>query len=279
MKVIFRHLVLLFVVGSLSSSVTAALRYNVTYRGVLSALQTLDIADATLTDKVISNAGLRRSELQVSSAGHGIVESLYPFRYRVRSLYRENGVGAVAFELFKQTRRIKQEVFYVDSASRKLTAYGKMGDGPELPESIATQLGVGKQHRQSGDGMHVAEEQLFDRLSLLHYLGSLPLAVGSDYTLAVTNGDETFEYRVRVSSKERLAAAGRVWDTWRLRLDATDDQGEPAHKPVDLWLADEPGRMLIRAEAKHPIGRFSISLLESDSGVMNGEGMRRATAP
>jgi len=269
----------LVMVCTVSSQAIAALRYDVTYRGVLSGMQTLDIADAVLSTEPTAAAGLQRSELQISSAGHQVAESVYPFRYRVRSLYRENGAGAVAFELFKQARRSKQEVYFVDSASRRLVSYRRSGDGPDLPATIAQQLGVEQRHRQRGEGMQIVGEQIFDRLSLLQHLGSLPMGVGRDYAITVTDGDETFAYRIRVDKKEPQQAAGRTWDTWRLRLDATDEEGEPAHRPLYLWLANGPDRLLVRAEARHPIGRFSISLLETDARKMNADDMQGISVP
>ena len=279
MSMNFNHLFGLVMACAVSSPAMAALRYDVTYRGVLSGMQTLDIADAVLSTEPASTAGLQRSELQISSAGHQVVESVYPFRYRVRSLYRKNGAGAVAFELFKQTRRSKQEVYFVDSASHRLVTYRRSGDGPDLPLTIAQQLGVDQRHRQRGEGVQIVGEKVFDRLSLLQHLGSLPMSVGGDYAITVTDGDETFAYRVRIDKKEPQRAAGRTWDTWRLRLDATDEEGEPAHRPLYLWLTDGAERILVRAEARHPIGRFSISLLDTDARKMHADDMRRIPAP
>ncbi len=280
MKVFFSKLVTLVMICSVSMpAAVAALRYDVTYRGVLSAMQTLDIADAVLSTEPATEVGLQRSELQISSAGHSAVESVYPFRYRVRSLYRKNGEGAVAFELYKQTRRTRQEIFLIDPANGKLVAYRRSGVGPELPATIATQLGVEQRHRQRGEGMEVAVEQLFDRLSLLQHLGSLPMAIGRDFQLRATDGDETFTYRIQVDKREPQRAAGRTWDTWRLRLDAKDQDGKPAHRPVYLWLADQPDRMLVRAEAKHPAGRFLISLADTNAPEMRADKMRWKAVP
>lgn len=264
-----------------------SMRYLVSYRGIFSGMAWIDIADAELHARRLGDAieGLRELELRVSSEPHGFVESVYPFRYRARSLFRPDDLGTLAFERFKQTKKRRHDLFWLDRDQGRVVRFRPDGKNPQqagLPDDLSALIDPDRVMRCEGMGATLGTTPVFDRLSLLHRIRGLDLDQ-AEHLVSVTDGKRRLTYRITREKTESVEAAGRVWPAWKLKVvqvdaaDGSDDElpsDHPAeqagqvrgraHRPVFLWLSRDADRLPLLFENRHAIGRFTVRLMAAD---------------
>jgi hypothetical protein len=231
--------------------------FDVVYQGLFSAGRAIDVADATLSKQSSPGEPWALSEIAISSAGHAVAESLYPFRYRVRSLHNAE-LGSLAFARFKRARRSNQEVWLLDHDRGRSLKYRIKGQGAPLPDAIAQKLAPGVVLKFQREGAALRENPVFDQLSLLQHLRNLPFQPDASFRLSATDGKKLLDYRITVVARAPLELRDRAWNTWKLRIESRHANGRSAHLPVLLWLEDSDERIPLRAEARHPIGTFIL---------------------
>jgi hypothetical protein len=250
------------------------LHYRVSYQGILSAGSRVNIADVTLrTREPAPDAGYHEAALTVSSAPYAYVERFYPIRYRFRSWYWSDRSGVLASEYYEYGRPddIDHKLIYLDDRSRPFVTHtlGR-ADSPELSD-----LAEGRYHAASARG----ERHAFDRLGLLQAVRGMPLGIGQVHEFRVSNGSEMLRYRVKVEKRVRVRAAGRAWDSLKLRFEGlrTDRHGNErhAHRPVYIWVSDDARHIPLLAESRHALGRFRVSL--TSTGVKSTRVALRST--
>jgi hypothetical protein len=247
-------------VGSVQA---AQLGYEVLYQGLFSAGSKVRIADLTLNDRrPAAGAAYRESELTITSQDYDYVEALYPIRYRFRSWYADDHAAGLVFEHFEQNRRsgTRHRLIYLHDAEQPFVTRDVLQEGElDLPALLD-----GSYRYTLSD----AQEPRFDRLSLLEHVRAQGLAPGQPLLASVSNGTQMFEYRVTLEKREQVQAAGRDWNSLKLRFEGTriDEKGREkhAHRPVFIWLSDDPRRLPLRAVSRHALGRFVIELRSID---------------
>lgn len=240
-------------------------RFDVWYQGMFSGGQPVDIADATLTNEALPGEPWSLSEIAISSAGHAFPESVYPFRYRLRSLHNAE-MGSLAFARFKRARKSTDEVWLLNHNRRRFLRYRQQGNGEELPDAIAQKLAPGVALRFQREGAALRVTPLFDQLGLFQRLRNLPFQPGASFRLSATDGKKILDYRISVLARSPLPTRERAWNTWKLRIESRRANGKTAHQPILLWLEDSEERIPVKAETRHPIGIFTIRLAATAGG-------------
>ena len=243
--------------SALATQTLERLDYRVSYRGVLSLGQDVQIADVSLQTRALGGElGLREVSLEASSAAFPAIESVYPIRYRFRTWLSADKGRLVGFETYEKTRKERHRLYLRDGSELGVTPLDT-GDG-------AARRAIAR--IESGEGLAGAAVQglLLDRLGLLARVRREALAEGAEYRFAVTHGRHSMVYRVRVEVAQTLQLGGQSVPAWKLRFDGfrLKDEGaqEPSHRPVYIWLSRAPGHVPLRADSRHAVGLFRVEL-------------------
>jgi hypothetical protein len=236
-----------------------ALNLQVVYRGVFSAGKDMPIADVMLhTRSPGQNTQYMETEVEVSSKAYSFVESLYPIRYRFRSWYKTDRSTCLAAEYYEKNNRRdepRHRLIYFDREKRPFITHDVVLEGQlGLPALQAGRYPV----RQ-----HTPPVMRFDRLGFLQHVRSLPLAVGYEADIPVSNGKYMMRYHIRVEKSEQVTVAGKAWKSIKVRFDGFKPEGdeeEAAHRPLYLWLSDDEKRLPLRGVVRHTLGHFTFEL-------------------
>lgn len=253
------HLLLcLLPLAATAGEPSEVLSYDVTYRGVFSMGADMPIADVTLaTTRAADDGPFAQTRLEATSAAYPLVESLYPMRYRLRSWADPDG-SLLAFETYEKTDNLRHRLHLRDG-SRKGVKRLDLTQDANGGRALAS-LDEGR----LPDGVPAAGDGLSDRLGLLQLVRSKPLHAGADYRFAVTNGKKRFDYRVQVEKAESIRLGETTLRAWKLRFDGErikrSGEREVAHRPFYIWLSQSPGHVPLRADSRHPIGLFRLTL-------------------
>lgn len=231
------------------------LDYKVTYHGLLTLGQEMQIADVLL-QTALTDDGLRETRLEATSAAYSTVESVYPIRYRVRTWTSTDQGELVAFETYENARKLKHRLYLRDDSElgvRLLDVAAGQG------RAEMAQLDAGRNPVAAPD-----EKLLFDRLGLLQRIRGLELRERQVFRLPVTNGREPFAYRVTVEGAESVTLGGVAVPAWKLRFEGQEmpagKAAKPAHRPVYIWVSRTPEHIPLRADSRHAVGVFRIEL-------------------
>lgn len=256
---------LLAQIAVVQASVPETLSYRVYYKGLLSAMSEVPIAEAQLITERPS-ATLEVSTLTLSSAAHDVVDALYPIRYRLRALYDLGDQRLVGAERFKRTREVKHDLTWLDAADGRLRYVRADAGAPlvSVPEPLRPWMTSTRLHGAIGDPV-VVPQSLLDRLSLLQSLRRHIPPAGQVVDLPVVDGRKAYRYEVRLDGIESLSLAGKLWDTWRLRVEGYERtaQGgfsdQPEHAPIFVWISRDAQRLPLQFRVDHAVGDFTVA--------------------
>jgi hypothetical protein len=238
--------------------------YRVYYQGLLSAMARVAIADVRLDIETPADSRLLVSTLSLSSEAYGLMDALYPIRYRLRALYSLEAGQLYAYERYKRTRKIKHDLVWVDERSglaHWLLAANQ--GGAYLPDELRPWFAA-KALRSPEQGGLAVPHGVLDRLTLLQALREQTPRQGQELVLPVTDGKQGFTYRITGEGRESLAIAGQPRDSWRLRIEGFTHQRNAAgemerdHDPVYVWLSADERRIPLRFHADHDVGGFAV---------------------
>jgi hypothetical protein len=257
----------LLVIGSVAGAAGGdeSLNYRVHYEGLLSGMTRVAIADVSLYSTATPE--LQVHTLHLSSAGYGMVDALYPIRYRLRSLYHLSGKQLLAFERYKRGRKFKHDLAWVDaehSRVRYLRADHK-GQAAELPRMARPWISEAPFVPVADTPSPVAPGVL-DRLILLQVVRQQVPATGKILTFSLTDGRKRYRYQVEWLGADRLELDGRGQQAWQLRVHGQEIDGngnavgEAAHAPIELWLSADSQRLPLRLQIDHAVGSFTVDL-------------------
>jgi len=256
--------------GTARAAASESLGYRVYYQGVLSAMQRVAIVEARLDSRTPDQGGLQVSTLTLSSAGHPLVDSLYPIRYRLRAVADLASGRLLGFERYKHTRKTRQDLAWVTPDGSRVHYLRAGVEARVTPAPLPPRLQpwLDKRGLQPVSDMSLqAMPGVLDRLTLLQRLRRRPPAAGQPDTLWLTDGRKSYSYRVSRVGREWLDVAGRQWDAWKLRVEGYKRQpgsagpGEPDHAPVTLWLSTAAPHLPLRFHIDHTVGAFTVDLL------------------
>lgn len=270
-----RFLICVALAGALTPALAAeTLDYRVYYKGLLSAMQAVSIADASLVTDTADGGGLEVSTLSLSSAAHEVVDALYPIRYRLRSVHDAAGGNLRLIERFKRTRKVKHDLAWVDRPAGRLHYLKAKEQGPAATLPAALHPWVGKaRFGDAGTPARAVPAVLLDRLALLQVLRHRIPAAGQVLTLPVTDGPEEFHYQVRLAGIETIEVGGRSRPAWRLRVEGfkvgrDGTTGEADHAPISMWIGRDAERIPLRFKIEHSVGDFTVDWVPGDRPLM-----------
>lgn len=246
--------------AALAGQTLERLDYQVSYRGLLSLGQDVQIADVSLHTRGLGDSPfVRELSLEASSEAYPAVESVYPIRYRFRTWLSGDGARLVGFETYEKTQGLRHRLYLRDGSARGV----KRLDMPDRAARRAiAQLAAGDTPPGVAD-----EDLLLDRLGLLQHVRRAQLAEAKEFRFAVTNGRHPLVYRVLVEAAQTVEIGGHSVPAWKLRFDGSrvrdDGTEEPAHRPVSIWLSRAPGHLPLRADSRHAVGLFRVELKQA----------------
>jgi hypothetical protein len=243
------------------------LRYKVSYQGVLSLGERLEIAQVTLRRESWAGAGegpLLRSTLEVTTQGYPRVEAIYPLRLDYRSWFDAGCANTRMVELWRRAPDPSHQLLWIDQGvvQRFKKKPGKKAAAlPVLLRSAVADQGTG--FAGGGEVRFDAGQAVLDRLTLLQRLRSLELRPGQSQEFNVSDGKKLRGYRVVMEGREAAGTDPLIAGSLRLRLEARGVDGE---EPATLvWLRDDAARTPLRFLSARPFGNFDVRL--EDAGL------------
>lgn len=244
--------------------------YRVFYRGFLSVGKKLEMANATLRTRThrTKQGELYESNFWLTTEQHGFVDSLYPFRYRLRSFYRSPAQGTLFYSVFQKNKEKSQlQLYQVDPAQLHLTRYRQVEKTPANPTPPPAELLALLAEPGIFEREKVFEPKgkppLVDLVCLLQAIRGKDLAKERQFRIVATDGGKAYAYAVTVEGEESIGLNDRTWETWRLgvteeKLEEKERKG--AKTAFQLWITRDAQRLPVRAEVKHKTGQFFMEL-------------------
>lgn len=266
-------ILLLLLLASVPLHAAERLDYLIEYKGLLSGYNWTDISRATITTSQRANCAGRGSckvsTATMSSKGYKVLETIFKVRYHYRSYYQLHPPRTLAFEM-REKKYSKQYAPYGYKHSLTLlpkgattTDYYKLGSkGVPLP--VAAKPFIATDHKPAANirvkklkHKPVAKNAL-DRMTLLQVVRSAPLKIGYKATFVGTDGRNQLEFRIKVIAKEDIKAAGKKWQTWKIRI----EELEKGEKPVTLhaWVSRDSRRIPVLIEGRSSLGEARFHL-------------------
>jgi hypothetical protein len=103
----------------------------------------------------------------------------------------------------------------------------------------------------------------YDMISTAVLALNLDYDVGKVFRFDTLTGTARYLVQVRIVKRERVAAAGRDHDAWRLEIrtrELTNPREERRHDATDLWVSADRPRRLLKARSKTFVGAITVEL-------------------
>ena len=258
---------------SLSLHADERLDYLIEYRGLLSGYDWKDVSTASITTSRLTDCAGRGncmvSTAKLSSRGYKVLEAVFKVRFHYRSFYQLNPPRTLAFET-REKKYHKQYMPYgykhslaVIPSGADTTDYYKLGSkGEPLPTAVKAFVATDHKSAEKIKAKKVKHKPVvrnaIDRMTLLQTVRSAPLSTGYKSSFAGTDGRNKLVFRTTVVAAEDVKAAGKVWKTWKVRI----DEIEKGEKPVSLhaWISMDSRHIpvFIEIESKFGEARFHL---------------------
>ena len=94
------------------------------------------------------------------------------------------------------------------------------------------------------------------------------LQQGARITFPICDSGETFELAAEVVGRETVESGVGARESWKVSLRYLDARRQPdAERPMTLWITTDAARLPVRAEAKLPVGLFTLTLRDARLGT------------
>ncbi len=105
-----------------------------------------------------------------------------------------------------------------------------------------------------------------DGFSVAYFIRGLPMRVGAQYAVPVVNKGKTLLLNLTVEAREKIRVKGRKGEinTWRVHIMSKYTGTTLKSGDMMLWLADTPGRELLRVKASIKIGSVFAEAAQGD---------------
>jgi len=102
-----------------------------------------------------------------------------------------------------------------------------------------------------------------DTLSALFAIRALPFREGLTLTMPVADGDDVYDVRFSVGTRETIESPLGSQPAWRVTPTVMTGTGQMKGRALNVWISDDPRRLPLRLEADMPIGKFVVTLVET----------------
>ena len=243
-----------YCIGNAADRLNERWKYAFSWNGV-------PVGDATIT------LGERRrgagTHLSVDLRGrtNAVVTRLWSYRMHAR--------GEIRLDPFAPRRFVSVET----ERGRTQTTTIEFDERGEAKSSRRA-AGREKRHTFTAPNMYDMMSTVVLALNLDGY------AAGKVFRFDTLTGTARYLVQVRVVKRERVAAAGREHDAWRLEIrtrELTNPREERKHETTDLWISAERPRRLLKARSKTFVGAITVDLEAVEPAAERGA-KRRPTA-
>ena len=258
------------------------LHYLAEMRSALTLWNWSGIAKATLTTvdatRCPGGGGCRETEVWMTSeGGASVLESIYPLRWLYRTAYRPDEKATLAFEELRKRRKVdhgeyqwRHRVIWLAGGRDAATRYDFDEEGTAIPEALGSWITSNKAEGFSLKLKNTRSVPMplpaLDRWGTFQLLRSLDFAAGASWRLPGAGPKGPLTFAVTVERKENIQAAGRSWETWKVRIDEAKSEAtgnDPA--PLYAWIATDAARTPVRFDMDHDIGRLRLTLAEEQN--------------
>lgn len=193
-----------------------------------------------------------------------------------RPVFRYNAVGKTSrlVRLFYTSEDRIESVIDVGSLSPIRYQIERNERGRMFTTDMEYEDGVFRSHRTNptGETNYVIDaEGNFDPFSVLYIARSLPLKVGSSYTLGVVDGKNRYKLTLVVEAREIVSVKAGRFDALRIRpevenLDEPGTEGKGRIRKIRFWVTNDQYRVPVRLESDVTFGRIYGELTHFNRG-------------
>lgn len=244
------------------------LNYTVSYRGILSAWQSLDIAKAALETEPqlqqIDNTMVLSAHLVVTTKPYDAAEAFYPIRYSFRSWFKPASYTTLLVDELRREKGFNQSLLWFDRSENQVHRFKRSDDHLLKKEVLPLFLrqkyemasGVSGFREKSGSEL---KSGMLDHLSLLYRMRLVTLESGDVVNLPASDGKGLIGYQVEVIGEERLFQGSETQMTIKVKF-VPQDRDEGSLDAIYVWYALDERRIPIRFYSSRFFGDIEICL-------------------
>jgi len=253
-------------------------RYDVELRSPVTLYSWADMGTGTVTTREApcpSKEGeCKETSVFMTSERSKLLESTYPLRYLYRTAYRFDNRSTQAWEELRRKRdkeasagyQWRHRVIWLVDVKDGGMRYDFDETGHAIPTPVASWI---TKDKAEGYPLKAKSERkvptrgaALDRWGALQLVRTLEMKEGEKTSLAGQGSKGPIAFDVVVEKREKLDLAGRVRDTWKVRIDEKSLLNKDGDKDSKLyvWVADDATRTPVKFEMEHDIGRLRFSL-------------------
>ena len=245
------------------------LEYTVSYQGILSAWQPLNIAKAVLEIdpqlQQINDERLLSAHLFVTTQRYNTAERFYPIRYTFRSWFEPAARYTRMVDELRREEGFSQSLLWFDRAEKVVQRYKRSNNRTSKTEVLplflrpryVTEVADFSGFRKKNDVE--LKPDMLDHLSLLHRMRMVALEPGTVINLPASDGKDLVGYRVEVLAKERLSRGAEHRMTMKVKFEP-QDRHEGGLDAIYVWYAMNRARTPIRVYSSRFFGNIAFSL-------------------
>lgn len=277
------------------------LHYRISYRGVFTAYVWKDLADMTLHSfparEQFNGAPICRATMTVDTRNYGFAEFSYPVRLRYDALAapdlsfthlvsdHDDGVESI------------HNVMWFDWGRERIKYYRKRLYAPVEPRKAGHQFAwEADEHRWEADGKErlpeflldyppvgeglsylihsrtmrrVKDGRAMDPLTMLYALRTYDYHQRPEREITVVHKEKIGHYVVRLLGREVARVGGQTQEVLHVRV-RKHDAAVGAPGQLDVWLTDDPQRVITRFDIEAKVGLIRVDLVGQQSSAMLG---------
>lgn len=210
--------------------------YNISWYGMNGGTSVMEVTDGVDRDRQVY-------KITTTTKSNKFISMFYPVNDLIESY-----IDVTSFYPYRY-RSVQQEGAY---RGNKEIVFDR-------ENNIATLI-----NHKAGGKIHKSEISpgAQDPLSVVYYLRTLPLDIGKDINIDVSDGNKNWTLVVRVLKKEKVTTPAGSFDTIKVNA-LMRYEGLFVNKgDVTVWFTDDPARLPVMMEGKIKIGHITATLIE-----------------
>jgi hypothetical protein len=208
-----------------------------------------------------------------SEGSDSVLESAYPVRYLYTTVIRPEEKSTIYFEVVRRRNKVKNpgdfpwrhRLVWLQGGEQELHRLDLSNTGDEVPDAISPWV---NREKAGGVKLMVKDQRRFpvklpalDRWGAFELLRTLPLEQGAEWSLSGTASKAPLTFEILVEDSETLEAAGKTWDTWKIRIKERKHSAKREDAdPLYVWISTDEARIPVRFTMDHDIGELRLTL-------------------
>ncbi len=252
------------------------LNYTVSYRGILSAWQPLNIASAVLEIapqlQNINGETVLSARLLVTTEAYELAERFYPIRYTFKSWFEPTARYVVMDDEMRSEEGFEQTLLWFDQRGEVVQRFkrsdDRMAENEVLPPFLRRQYRT-EERAVSGfrkKGGAELTRGMMDHLTLLYRMRLQVLKPRKVVELPASDGKDMIGYRIEMLGEERLSRAAESQMTMKVKF-VPQDRDEGDLDAIYVWYALDNARTPVRFYSGRDFGNIEITLDGKSPGL------------